>query len=252
LEDVGCVVHAVRHSRGAKRAAGNQLRPPTGRDLGWIPAGASLRGNDGQIEEVAEPPEPFERRSRVVPTRCRWAPFVRDHGLGQGQLPCESYRPPGRCSNAPRSPARRYLRRVRQKSMHPDAIIPWSASPAIQMRARSCGWMPALASLGGHDGFGSSLALEDIVQRVQSPGDAVAHLSLALLELAHTRLRTVQLLLERITLALEHRQALRQRRAGIGALGLALWSACARRRGCTPRLACAAPGHCREPAVIVE
>ena len=27
-------------------------------------------------------------QTRVVPTRCRWAPCVRGHGPGQGQLPC--------------------------------------------------------------------------------------------------------------------------------------------------------------------
>src|SRR5262249_7868879 len=38
-------------------------------------------------------------RSRLDPAwslqECRWAPYVRGHDPGQGQLPCESYRPPG-------------------------------------------------------------------------------------------------------------------------------------------------------------
>src|SRR5215470_1930607 len=38
-------------------------------------------------------------RSRLDPAwslqECRWAPCVRGHDPGQGQLPCESYRPPG-------------------------------------------------------------------------------------------------------------------------------------------------------------
>ena len=38
-------------------------------------------------------------RSRLDPAwslqECRWAPCVRSHDSGQGQLPCESYRPPG-------------------------------------------------------------------------------------------------------------------------------------------------------------
>ncbi len=52
------------------------------------------------------------------PYKCRWAPFVRDHGPGQGQLPCGSYRPLGRIApDAPRSPAEVNLRRVREKSM---------------------------------------------------------------------------------------------------------------------------------------
>jgi len=47
-----------------------------------------------------------ERSSPRGPYLCRWAPCVRAHEPGQGQLPCEEYRPPGRiCPDAPRSPA---------------------------------------------------------------------------------------------------------------------------------------------------
>ena len=73
---------------------------------GTVPIASLCSRRELSLRKVAEPPEPFERRSRVVPTRCRWAPCIRGHGLGQGQLPCEFYRPPGHCSDAPRSPAK--------------------------------------------------------------------------------------------------------------------------------------------------
>src|SRR5262244_1853664 len=52
----------------------------------------------------AEPRRPLERRSRV-PYESRWAPYVRAHEPGQGQLPSGSIRPRGYDSVAPRSPA---------------------------------------------------------------------------------------------------------------------------------------------------
>src|SRR5215467_15855233 len=52
----------------------------------------------------AEPLEPSVRRSRV-PYESRWAPYVRAHEPGQGQLPSGSIRPRGYDSVAPRSPA---------------------------------------------------------------------------------------------------------------------------------------------------
>ena len=59
-------------------------------DVSFTPRHRGKSGGRGASpRKYAEPPEPFERRSRVVPTRCRWAPCIRDHGLGQGQLPCE-------------------------------------------------------------------------------------------------------------------------------------------------------------------
>ena len=52
----------------------------------------------------------------------RWAPYVRSHGSGQGQLPCEIYRPPGRfwrrtpqpCDDESRSNPRRHQDRSAQ------------------------------------------------------------------------------------------------------------------------------------------
>src|SRR5215475_12364891 len=52
----------------------------------------------------AEPRWPSELRSRV-PYESRWAPYVRAHEPGQGQLPSGSIRPRGYDSVVPRSPA---------------------------------------------------------------------------------------------------------------------------------------------------
>src|SRR5215475_16140712 len=64
------------------------------------------------LRESAEPRWPSEHRSRV-PYESRWAPYVRTHEPGQGQLPEGSIRPRGLClltrPAAPPSQCSRYV-----------------------------------------------------------------------------------------------------------------------------------------------
>ncbi len=64
--------------------------------------GVSCRGRF-RHEESAEPHKP----SSVIPGTyiSRWAPYDRDHGPGQGQLPRDRKAPGNLTPNAPRSPA---------------------------------------------------------------------------------------------------------------------------------------------------
>ena len=129
LEDVSDEVsrHACRHSAPRpRRRAGTQAQ---------------------RSESMQSRMSRASVRSRW-PYKCRWAPFIRGHDPGQGQLPCGSYRPPGHCSRRTPQPCMgRILRRVRKKSMS-AAVIPASAkrvergSSATAMR--DWGWIPAL------------------------------------------------------------------------------------------------------------
>src|SRR5262245_12559601 len=73
---------AVRHARpcaGHPRLASAKPKDVDGRDE---------PGHDQSVgvKSSAEPQRPLERRSRV-PYESRWAPYVRTHEPGQGQLP---------------------------------------------------------------------------------------------------------------------------------------------------------------------
>ena len=59
------------------------------------------------------------------PYECRWAPCVRDHGPGQGQLPCGSYRPRGYVLvTHPAALHGMNLRCVRKKAMRRSVVFP--------------------------------------------------------------------------------------------------------------------------------
>ena len=151
----------------------------------------------------AEPHEPCGRRSRVVPTRCRWAPCVRGHGPGQGQLPCGSYRPPGR--SAPRRTPQPCLdvnlSRVRRK-----------INERAQRAYRSPAWR---APTSAAQPFGSP-SRQNVVQRIQGPGDAIACRRLRLFQLARPRLLALQRRAQDVALTLERDQPLAERTFGHG------------------------------------
>ena len=109
-------------------------------------------------------------QSRVVPTRCRWAPCVRGHGPGQGQLPCGFYRPPG-CMPA----------------THPAAL------PDANMRPHPRKINSAEhAGLAGPKRAAAQLLGRECSAAIQGPGDAVASGRVHLFQLARRAPARVQ------------------------------------------------------------
>src|SRR5262249_41555728 len=84
---------------------------------------------DAAIHNNAEPLEPLGRRSRV-PYESRWAPYVRAHEPGQGQLPSGSIRPRGYGSERTSQPRIANVVRMRpwRHSAHPIGTPP---SPTV-------------------------------------------------------------------------------------------------------------------------
>ncbi len=74
---------------------GKGLRQSAGCSLQSAPSGRLPAGESEGASKKAEPREPVAAVIPRGPYRCRWAPCDRNHGSGQGQLPRESYRPPG-------------------------------------------------------------------------------------------------------------------------------------------------------------
>src|SRR5262249_12059524 len=106
---------------------------------------------------------------------------------------------------------------------------------------------PGARRVGRRRGTASTLAVQDVVERIEGPGYAVAHLGMRLLQQAHTRARAFELLLQEIPFTLECCQALGQR---LGARASFRLRARDGRYRLPARLARAAPGHRREPAAI--
>ena len=181
-------------------------------------------------ETMAEPHEPCGRRSRVVPTRCRWAPCIRGHGLGQGQLPCGSYRPPGRIArDAPRSPAwSGCLCRTRRKKSIAGKRV---SRPGCTLIAQPSASEDIVAANPGPRRC--DRARPRSLPRACAPAPAHAPARRAE-HRAHARARPA---------------LARVRSRALAAFGLAAPAPSPRRSGSRVGLASVTPGHARDPAV---